>query len=180
MHFAIGTTNKPKSAAIEQVLATCSYTIESTSSLHKVASGVSDMPLSLREIRTGAKNRAGHCRRECPDADYFVGMEGGVYQDYEGENYWIMGVVYIENKDGIGHYGYSYHLEVPASVVAILLDGRGLDLEQIMHSLGTPENIGDAGGSPSVWSDGMLVRKDEFIYATQAALTPFFNQYYPK
>lgn len=52
MHFAIGTTNKPKSAAIEQVLSTCSYTIGSTSSLHKVASGVSDMPLSLREIRT--------------------------------------------------------------------------------------------------------------------------------
>jgi hypothetical protein len=47
-----------------------------------------------------------------------------------------------------------------------------------MHSLGTPENIWDAGGSPSHWSDGMLVRKDEFIYATQAALAPFFNQYY--
>ncbi len=62
-------------------------------------------------------------------------MEGGVYQDYEGENYWIMGVVYIENQDGIGHYGYSYHLEVPQSVAAILFDGRGLDLEQIMQSL---------------------------------------------
>jgi non-canonical (house-cleaning) NTP pyrophosphatase len=47
-----------------------------------------------------------------------------------------------------------------------------------MHSLGAEQNIGDTGGSPSAWSDGMLVRKDEFIFATQAALAPFFNRYY--
>jgi non-canonical (house-cleaning) NTP pyrophosphatase len=178
MHFAIGTTNKPKSEAVEQVLTTSSYTSWATFSNHRVSSGISDMPLSLREIRTWAQNRAVYCREEYPDADYYVGMEGWVYQDYEGENYWIMGVVYIENQAGEWHYGYSYHLEIPPRVVALLTDGRGLDLEQIMHSLGAPENIGDAGGSPSHWSDGMLVRKDEFIYATQAALAPFFNQYY--
>lgn len=87
-------------------------------------------------------------------------------------------MVYIENHDGIGHYGYSYHLEVPGAVLDLLLDGRGLDLEQIMHMLGAEANIGDSGGSPSVWSDGMLVRKDEFIFATQAALAPFFNRFY--
>lgn len=46
-----------------------------------------------------------------------------------------MGVVYIENRDGVGHYGYSYHLEVPRAVAERLLDGQGRDLEQIMHEL---------------------------------------------
>lgn len=46
-----------------------------------------------------------------------------------------MGVVYIENRDGVGHYGYSYHLEVPKSVEEKLFDGQGYDLEQIMHDL---------------------------------------------
>ncbi len=179
MHFAIGTTNKPKSEAIEQVLMSSVYTKwQATFSNYKVSSWVSDIPLSLEEIRTGAKNRAVYCRREKPDADYFVGMEWGVYKDYEWDNYWIMWVVYIENQDGKWHYGYSYHLEVPEKVAERLFDGRGHDLEQIMHELSGEENIGDTGGSPSLWSDGMLIRKDEFIYATQAALAPFFNRFY--
>jgi non-canonical (house-cleaning) NTP pyrophosphatase len=113
-----------------------------------------------------------------PDTDYFVGMEWWVYKDYEWENYWIMWVVYIENQDGKWHYGYSYHLEVPEKVAERLFDGRWLDLEKIMYELSGEEDIGDAGGSPSLWTDGMLIRKDEFIFATQAALAPFFNRFY--
>lgn len=181
MIFAIGTTNIPKSEAIQYVLSTSPYTRwEYTFSNHKVASWVSDMPKTLEEIRTGAKNRAVFTRRENPNADYFVGMEWWVYKDYEWENYWIMWVVYIENSDGKGHYGYSYHLEVPEAVAERLFDGRGKDLEEIMFELSWKENIGDQGGSPSLWSDGMLIRKDEFIYATQTALAPFFNHFYKK
>lgn len=83
MHFAIGTTNAPKSEAIEYVLATSPYTSGASFSPHKVPSGVPDMPTTLQELRTGAKNRAIYTRREEPNADFFVGMEGGVYQDSE-------------------------------------------------------------------------------------------------
>lgn len=83
MHFAIGTTNKPKSEAIKHVLLNSPYTAGATSSNHRVESGVPDMPTTLEELRTGAKNRAIYTRREKPGADYFVGMEGGVYQDTE-------------------------------------------------------------------------------------------------
>lgn len=38
MHFAIGTTNKQKSDAIEHVLSTSPYTSGATFSNHKVAS----------------------------------------------------------------------------------------------------------------------------------------------
>ena len=58
------------------------------------------MPTTLAELRTGAMNRAVFTRRERPDADYFVGMEGGVYRDSEGEEYWYLGVVYIEDQTG--------------------------------------------------------------------------------
>lgn len=40
------------------------------------------MPTSLEEIRNGAKNRALSTKNENPHADYFVGMEGGVYKDF--------------------------------------------------------------------------------------------------
>jgi inosine/xanthosine triphosphatase len=180
MHFAIWTKNKPKSEAIEHVLATSPYTSGATFSNHSVPSGVPDMPTTLEELRTGAKNRAIYCRREKPDSDYFVGMEGGVYQDYEGEEYWYVWVVYIEDRDGKGNWGYSAHLRVPGSVVELLFDGRGRDLEQIVHELSWEESVWDKQGSGAVWSDGFITRQEQFILATKGALVPLFNRFYQK
>ncbi len=86
--------------------------------------------------------------------------------------------MYIENQNGRGHFGYSCHMQVPEKVVGQLLDGTHRDLEEIMASLGAPENIGDKHGSFAVWSDNMLTRTDQFRLATQCALVPFFNSFY--
>lgn len=56
------------------------------------------MPLTLAELRTGAQNRAAAVRLLSPEADYFVGMEGGVYRDSVGDDYWLTGLVYMENR----------------------------------------------------------------------------------
>ena len=178
MHFAIGTTNSPKKSAVEHVLQTSPYTWATTCSFHRVASGVPDMPTTLREIRTWAKNRAIYTRREMPEADYFVGMEWWVYKDYEGETYWLLGVVYIENREGDWHFGYSCHLEVPEAVGDGLFDGRGRDLEEVIESLTGVWSVWDRQGSFHEWTDGMLTRRDQFIMATECALAPFFNHYY--
>lgn len=180
MHFAIGTTNKPKSAAVEHVLATSPYTSGATFSGHRVASGVPDMPTTLEELRTWAQNRARNTKAENPDADYYIGMEWWVYKDREWDEYWLIGVVYIENQDGRGNYGYSCHLRVPDAVVDGLFDGKGRDLEQVVHSLGGEENIGDKEWSYHAWTDGMLSRREQFIMATQCAIAPFFNRFYQK
>lgn len=180
MHFAIGTTNKPKSAAIEHVLLTSPYTTGATFSNHRVESGVPDMPTTLEELRTWAQNRAINTRREKPDADYFVGMEGGVYQDALWEEYWLLGVVYIEDREGKWYYGYSCHLRVPDAVVDILFDWQGRDLEQIVHILGWEENIWDKQGAFAEWTDNILTRREQFIMATQCAIAPIFNSYYQK
>ena len=58
------------------------------------------MPTTLAELKIGAQNRALHTRPEVTSADFFVGMEGGVYRDSIDEKYWLIGVVYIENQDG--------------------------------------------------------------------------------
>jgi non-canonical (house-cleaning) NTP pyrophosphatase len=178
MHFAIGTKNIPKSAAIAHVLATSPYTWGATFSNYSVSSGVPDMPTTLAELRKGAKNRAVFTRREKPDADYFVWMEGGVYKDFEWEEYWLIGVVYIENREGEWYFGYSCHLRVPDTVVDGLFDWQGRDLEQVVHALGGTQNVGDKQWSFHEWTDGMLSRKEQFIMATQCAIAPFFNRYY--
>jgi inosine/xanthosine triphosphatase len=179
MHFAIWTTNKPKSEAIEYVLNTCPYTVwQATFSNHKALSWVPDMPTSLEELRTWAKNRAIATRNESPDADYFVGMEGWVYHDALWEEYWYVWIVYIEDRDGKWNWGYSGHLRVPSKVVDLLFDGRNLDLEQVMHELMGAENVGDKQGSGAVWSDGFLTRQEQFTIAAKCAIVPLFSKYY--
>lgn len=180
MHFAIGTTNRPKSLAIEYVLTHSPYTEWATFSGHKVPSWVPDMPTTLEEIRTWAKNRAINTRREMLDADYFVGMEWWVYQDCEWENYWLVWVVYIEDREGKWHYGYSCHLEVPERVVEGLFDGHHRTLAHVMTELGEDDDIAEKSWSFGVFTDDMIPRSESFIQATKSALAPHFNAYYAK
>ncbi len=178
MHFAIGTTNTPKSEAIEHILSTSPYTRGATFSNHRVSSWVPDMPTTLEELRTGARNRAIFTRRDRPDADYFVGMEGWVYRDYEGEEYWLVWVVYIEDREGKWYYGYSCHLQLPKKIVGRLFDGENRDLEQIVESLYGESSVGDIEWSFWLFSEWLLPRSESFIQATKAALVPHFSKYY--
>ena len=180
MHFAIGTKNKPKSDAVESVLATSSYTKNTPYSIsyHTVSSWVSDMPTTLEELRTGAKNRAIFTRRESPNADYFIGMEWWVYRDYEWEDYWLIGVVYIENQDGEWHFGYSCHLRVPDAVVEGLFDGRWRDIEQVVGEIFGELWVGDKEWSFGLFSEGAIPRSEAFIQAITSALAPHFSSFY--
>ena len=178
MHFAIGTTNIPKSNAIEYVLSVSPFTEKATFSNHKVPSWVPDMPTTLEEIRTWAKNRAIFSRREKPEADYFVGMEWGVYRDFEGEEYWLTCIVYVENQDGVGYFWYSCHLRLPERVVEWLFDGQKRDLEEVVHSLYGEESVGDKEGSFWLFSFWLLPRSGAFAEATKAALIPHFSTFY--
>ena len=43
-----------------------------------VKSGVPAQPMSDQETRQGARNRVNNAKRQYPDADFWVGMEGGL------------------------------------------------------------------------------------------------------
>lgn len=69
---------------------------------------------------------------------------------------------------------------MPERVVDGLFDGRGRDLEQVMHELTGEENVGDKQGSGAVWSDGYLTRQEQFITAAKCALVPLMSDFYTK
>lgn len=180
MLFALATKNVPKTQALREALSGCPYFEQSAIDIvgFKVASWVPEMPLTLEDLRLGAKNRAEEVRRLCPEAHFFVGMEWGVYRDTIGEEFWLVGVVYIEDREGEGHFAYTCHMPVPDAVIVGLHDGTGRDLDQIVESLGAPPDTGDSHGSFGLWSDMMLSRSDQFRPATQCAIAPFFNKFY--
>jgi non-canonical (house-cleaning) NTP pyrophosphatase len=77
MLFALGTTNIPTTQALQVALENCPYMTDQEVDIRgfKVDSGVPDMPLTLEDLRIGAKHRAQEVRRLCSEADFFVGME---------------------------------------------------------------------------------------------------------
>lgn len=180
MLFALSTKNNPKTQALRDALSGCPYFEWTEAQIlgFKVASWVPEMPMSLEDIRVGAKNRVDEVRRLCPEAHFFVGMEAGVYKDSVGPESWLMGTVYIEDREGEWHYAYTCHIPVPEAVMSWLHDGAGRDIDQIIESLGAPAGTSHSCGSFGMWTDMMLSRGDQFRLAAQCAIAPFFNRFY--
>lgn len=83
MLFALATKNAPKTQALCDALSDCPYMTGHQVEIlgFKVPSGVPEMPMNLEDIRIGAKNRVQEIRFLCPEADFYVGMEAGIYGD---------------------------------------------------------------------------------------------------
>ncbi|HKL44387.1 MAG TPA: inosine/xanthosine triphosphatase, partial [Candidatus Absconditabacterales bacterium] len=141
----------------------------------KTSSDVSDMPLSIKEIMQGAKNRVKNLQKEIPSADFYVGLEGGTSKI--GDKYFLFGVTYIENQKGIGHYGFSPMMEIPNQIQKELYDHKK-DLGVIIEEMSDRNDIKSNNGTLGELSDDMIKRAESFQISTQAAIAPFFNKYW--
>lgn len=178
MKIAIGTLKTPKVEWVKEAVQTCPYfqNIESIEYiLESVSSNISDMPLSIEETMTGAKNRAQNLKKKWIIAEYYVGIEWGT-TDIMGRKY-IGGIIYIENNLWEWHFGFSPMLEVPKKVEKMLYEDW-LELGPVMSKLSGITNLASKNGSMWAWSNDMFTRKDEFSDAFKAAIAPFYNSYY--
>ena len=179
MKIAIGTLKAPKVEGIKTAIHDCPYFSSTTEEivyiLEAVESGISAMPLSMAETMEGAKNRAQNLKKKGIQADFYVGMEGGVTPIADKK--YIFGTVYVENPAGEGHFGFSPMMEVPSIVEKKLYEEK-LELGPVMSELAGILNIQSQNGSMSAWSEDMLKRNDEFEFAFKAAISPFYNKYY--
>lgn len=177
MKLIIATTSPPKVQAIEEAIARCPYfSGQDTEILTlKVPSDISDMPTSMTENMLGARNRAENARNIEPDADFWIGMEGGT--DFIGEKSYLFGVVYILAKNGEWHFGVSNMVEVPR----IFHENIYYKKKELWPILSEITGVADASkknGAFGAWTDDMFTRKDQFIFAFLSAIAPFYNQYY--
>ncbi len=179
MKIAIGTLRKPKIDGIKEGVSSCPYFRDVLESIEfiptEVSSDISHMPLTIQEVMQGAFNRARNLIKLGIEADYYIGIEGGVSRF--GEKAYIFGCVYIQNATGEGHYGFSPMAEVPKLVDARLYE-NGEELGHIMGELSGRTDIRSENGSMGAWTDDMFTRKDEFVDAFKAAIAPFYNSFY--
>lgn len=166
----IASNNAPKAKSTREgfrVMLPGSYDFRSVN----VDSGVRDQPFSDDETLQGAINRAGNAKDAMPNAEYWVGIEGGV-EVHSGAVCCFAWVV-VTGKDGrIGKARTSAFFV--AEETAHLLH-QGMDLGQADDRILKQKNVKDNQGSVGILTGGLVDRADYYTQAVILALIPFRN-----
>ena len=136
-----------------------------------VPSGVNDQPRSDAEALQGAANRAGNARRAAPEADYWIGIEGGVQElGVEMAAFaWI--VVLGKDLQGKGRTGAFFLPEAIASLVR-----QGKELGEADDIVFNRANSKQENGAIGILTGDVLDRAAFYQQAVILALVPFKNR----
>jgi len=137
-------------------------------------SGVSDQPASDQETRQGARNRARNARMAEPDADYWVGLEGGV-ETIDGTLTASAWMAVLGADDRLGE-ARTVTLPLPPSVKALV--DQGLELGEANDRVFSTVNSKQRGGAYGLLTNGLLTREGVYTEALVIALLPFVNALY--
>ncbi len=140
-----------------------------------VSSGVTDQPVG-KETFDGARNRAIELRKmnfnENLNADFFVGIEGGISEDY---GIWLsFGAVCIIDKEGREAFGTSPKFQLPRQIVTELLSG--VELGTVMDKIQNKENTKQHHGAIGYFTKGRMDRKELYVSGIVASMVPLLNK----
>lgn len=134
------------------------------------ASGVSDQPSSDEETRQGATNRTSAARAQHPDADFWVGIEGGI-ETIAGQMVAFAWVV-IHSAQQIGQSRSGAFL-LPTRVQALIRAGKELgDANDIVFA---KRNSKQQGGAIGLLTGDVIGRQQLYEHAVVLALVPFIS-----
>lgn len=137
----------------------------------QVPSGVADQPMSDQETLRGAMNRVKNALDAHPDADYWVGIEGGVaLMDTELTAFaWV--VVQTKEQKGKARSGTFFLPEA----VRKLID-KGIELGTADDMVFGSKNSKQAGGAVGLLTGNTVTRQQLYEQAMILALIPFKNK----
>ncbi|MEX2028522.1 MAG: inosine/xanthosine triphosphatase [Candidatus Curtissbacteria bacterium] len=134
-------------------------------------SGISNQPMSDKQSIRGAVNRAKRALRGVKDADFGVGMEGGIHKI--GKKWFESGWIAVVDKTGKVGLGTSARWEMSQKVIG-KLDG-GNELAHIFQEIAQVENAKDEGGVMGLVTRNVLPRDLAYSHGVIFALAPFFS-----
>ena len=137
-----------------------------------VESGVPDQPMSDEETRQGARNRVANARLKNPDADYWVGLEGGL-DFFDGRLMAFAWMVIAAGNDQISEIR-SVTLPLPPEVQALV--SEGLELGEANDRVFSTLNSKQGGGAFGLLTDGLMTREGIYTQTLILALIPFVHE----
>lgn len=135
------------------------------------ASGVADQPMTDGATLQGAINRAHNARTLHPDAQFWVGLEGGVDEcPVSGmQSFGWMHILSPEREQSCR----SASFPLPTAAVKALKAGE--ELGPVMDQLFHEHNSRQKGGAVGLLTNELVSRKDLYVQPLIFALVPFLH-----
>ena len=132
-----------------------------------VDSGVDHQPMTETETLQGAENRATAAARKIPQADYWVGIEGGIEDLPDGmlAYAWVV----VQSADSIGR-GRTGGFLLPEKVARLVRDGR--ELGEANDIVFGRENSKQQEGAIGLLTGNVMDRTELYEHAMVLALAP--------
>ena len=188
LNIAIGTKNRPKVNACKSVLGKiCGYLPDAAEYKIITRTGspdVPEMPLSIDDMMSGARNRAVNVFEQIlignSQPDYAIGMEGGLFlKSLPGSNFlltFLQSWAYVYNGTR-GYWGSSGAIQVPDKIARPVLDQHE-ELAEVIDRISGEKNVRSGTGAVGILTRGEIVREDFFYQALIFAFSPFYNDIY--
>lgn len=159
MKFVLGSSNKAKKQALEEWL---NNNFEQKCEIETISveSNVSAQPLSIEATIEGAINRAKNALNKSKNADFGVGLEGGVFK--VGGKMFLNGWASIVSKDGEVMLGAGPSVELPAEIVQKL--ENGIELGEVMEQM-HKRDVRNFEGAFGILTKNMITRTKSFELA---------------
>ena len=136
-----------------------------------VPSGVSDQPMDDEETYRGALQRAKNAQKALPDADYWVGLEGGIQPQFDGMMAFAWIVVLSAEQQGQARTSAFF---LPPKVVALIQSG--MELGEADDVVFGHSNSKQKGGAVGLLTDNVMDRAGLYAESVVFALIPFRNK----
>lgn len=174
MEIIVGSKNTPKQLAVAEAFRNM-YPKEAINVQGVAAdSEISDHPTTAEESLLGATNRAKNARLENTEADFYVGIEGGLLR--VGDRAWEHSWVVVEDRKGRTGTGVSAGLELKGKLLAAILGGQELG-EAFAEQHGARE-VGNKNGLYGMSTNDAVTRESATREAVIFALAPFVHPEY--
>jgi inosine/xanthosine triphosphatase len=164
----VGSTNPVKIAAVKEAFS--HYFQDLAVEGMSAASGVSDQPID-DETYLGAQNRAEELLTKV-EADYYVGVEGGVISLYD--RWFIFGAMCVLDRKGRKSFGSSPHFELPPHFLERIQQRH--ELGALIDELTGETNLKQKGGAAGLFTHGRIDRSEFYVSGLVMALVPFINE----
>ncbi|MCC9167023.1 inosine/xanthosine triphosphatase [Pontibacter harenae] len=136
-----------------------------------VPSEVADQPMTDEETLEGAQNRVNNAFAAHPEADYWIGIEGGVAP--MGKELAAFAWIVVRSGDKVGK-ARSGAFFLPQAVTELV--EQGIELGTADDMVFSRSNSKQAGGAIGILTQNVLDRQQLYEQAVVLALVPFKNE----
>ena len=171
LHVVVASKNPVKIEAVRAAFSAClpgrGLEVEGV----EARSGVTEQPVGDDETLTGARNRMNDARRQRPDADYWVGPEGGIGKHDEA----LVAFAWMVVGDRHGGAGEARSATLPLPPRVRELVDQGMELGEANDRVFETENSKQAGGAFGLLTDGRHTRESVYAQTVELALVPLLH-----